>query len=153
IKGAKRLGSTSLTECLVFGARSGRHAAEFAAGSSQGSETAALEQARSEESRLAKLRGKHGGEKIAQIRRELNHATESGCGVFREEESMRAALDTIVQLKGRYADIGLSDTSQIFNTEVVHALELGNMLDVAEAVAVSAVGPRRARWAHARRAS
>src|SRR5262249_53763915 len=150
INGANRLGSNSLTECLVFGARSGHAAAEFAAGSSQGSEAGALEQARSEEARLAKLRGKHGGEKIAQIRRELNHATESGCGVFREEESMRAALDTIVQLKGRYADIGLSDTSQIFNTEVVQALELGNMLDVAETVALSAVERRESRGAHTR---
>src|SRR5258705_8502091 len=103
INGANRLGSNSLTECLVFGARSGRAAAEFAAGSSAGSETSALEQGRSEAARLAKLRGKHGGEKIAQIRRELKHGTESGCGVFREEDSMRSTLDTVTQLKGRFA--------------------------------------------------
>jgi fumarate reductase flavoprotein subunit len=150
INGANRLGSNSLTECLVFGARAGKAAAEFAAGSSAGSETSALEQARSEEARLAKLRGKHGGEKIAQIRRELNHATESGCGVFRDEDSMRAAFETIVSLKGRYADVGLSDTSQIFNTEIVQALELGNMLDVAEAVALSALERRESRGAHTR---
>jgi fumarate reductase flavoprotein subunit len=150
INGANRLGSNSLTECLVFGARSGHAAAEFAAGSSAGSEAGALEQARSEEARLAKLRGKHGGEKIAQIRRELNHATESGCGVFREEDSMRAALDTVTQLKGRFADVGLTDTSAIFNTEVVQAFELGNMLDVAEAVALAALQRRESRGAHTR---
>jgi fumarate reductase flavoprotein subunit len=150
INGANRLGSNSLTECLVFGARSGRAAAEFAKGSSSGDEKAALDQARSEESRLERLRGKHGGEKIAQIRRELNLAMESGCGVFREEESMRAGLDSVVQLKGRYADIGLSDRSLIFNTEVVQAMELGNMIDVAEAVVLSAVNRRESRGAHTR---
>ena len=150
INGANRLGSNSLTECLVFGARSGRAAVQFSNGSSTGDEKNALEQARSEEARLERLRGKHGGEKIAQIRRELNLATESGCGVFREEESIRASLDTIVQLKGRYADIGLTDRSQIFNTEVVQAIELGNMLDVAEAVALSALHRRESRGAHTR---
>jgi fumarate reductase flavoprotein subunit len=150
INGANRLGSNSLTECLVFGARSGRAAALFAKGSASGDEKNALEQARSEEGRLERLRGKHGGEKIAQIRRELNLAMESGCGVFREEESMRAGLDSVVQLKGRYADIGLSDKSLIFNTEVVQALELGNMIDVAEAVVLSAVNRRESRGAHTR---
>ncbi len=150
INGANRLGSNSLTECLVFGARSGRAAAAFARGSSTGDEKNALDQARSEEARLDRLRGKHGGEKIAQIRRELNLATEAGCGVFREEESMRAGLDTVVQLKGRYADVGLSDRSLIFNTEVVQALELGNMLDVAETVVLSAVNRRESRGAHTR---
>jgi len=150
INGANRLGSNSLTECLVFGARSGRAAAEFSKSSMAGDERNALDQARSEEARLERLRGKHGGEKIAQIRRELNLATESGCGVFREEESLRAGLDTVVQLKGRYADIGLSDRSLIFNTEVVQALELGNMLDVAEAVVLSAVNRRESRGAHTR---
>jgi succinate dehydrogenase/fumarate reductase flavoprotein subunit len=150
INGANRLGSNSLTECLVFGGIAGAHAAGFAKGSSAGNEKAALEQARSEEVRLERLRGKHGGEKIAQIRRELNLATESGCGVFREEESMRAGLDSIMQLKGRYADIGLSDKSTIFNTEVVQALELGNMLDVAETVALSALHRRESRGAHTR---
>ena len=150
INGANRLGSNSLTECLVFGARSGRAAAQYAAGSASGDEKNALDQARSEEGRLERLRGKHGGEKIAQIRRELNLATESGCGVFREEESMRAGLDTVVQLKGRYADVGLTDRSLIFNTEVVQALELGNMLDVAETVVLSAVNRRESRGAHTR---
>jgi fumarate reductase flavoprotein subunit len=150
INGANRLGSNSLTECLVFGARAGEAAAKFAAGSSAGPDAAALEQARSEEARLARLRGKHGGEKIAQIRRELCHATETGCGVFREEESLRAALDTVTQLKGRFADVGLSDQSAIFNTEVVQALELGHMLDVAETVVLSALHRRESRGAHTR---
>ncbi len=150
INGANRLGSNSLTECLVFGARAGRAAVEFSKGSTSGDEKNALDQARSEEGRLERLRGKHGGEKIAQIRRELNLATESGCGVFREEESIRSGLDTVVQLKGRYVDVGLTDRSLIFNTEVVQALELGNMIDVAETVILSALHRRESRGAHTR---
>ncbi len=87
---------------------------------------------------------------MAQLRRELNLAMESGCGVFREEESMQANVDTVTQLKGRYADLGLSDPSAVFNTEVVQALELGNMLDVAETVSVAALQRRESRGAHTR---
>ena len=125
-------------------------ATAFVKGSSDGNEAALVEQARSEEARIEKLRGKHGGEKIANIRRELNVAMESGCGVFREQDSMQATVETIAQLKGRYADVGLGDTSRVFNTEIVNALELGNMLDVAEVVAVSATARTESRGAHTR---
>lgn len=150
INGANRLGSNSLTELLVFGRRSGEASVRFAREVSDGNESALLEQARGEERRLEALRNKVGGEKIAHIRRDLNLAMESGCGVFREENSMQATADAVAQLKGRYADIGLSDRSKIFNTEVVQALELGHMLDVAEAVAVSAVARKESRGAHTR---
>ncbi len=150
INGANRLGSNSLTELLVFGRRSGEAAVRFSREVTDGNESALLEQARGEERRLEALRNKVGGEKIAHIRRDLNLAMESGCGVFREENSMQATADAVAQLKGRYADIGLSDRSMIFNTEVVQALELGHMLDVAEAVAVSAVARKESRGAHTR---
>ena len=150
INGANRLGSNSLTECLVFGANSGIAAVQFAAGASDGNESDLVEQARAEEGRIQALRAKHGGEKMAQLRRELNLTMESGCGVFREGESMQANVDSVTQLKGRYADLGLSDSSLVFNTEVVEALELGNMLDVAEAVSVTALERRESRGAHTR---
>jgi fumarate reductase flavoprotein subunit len=150
INGANRLGSNSLTECLVFGARSGLAAVEFARNAPDTAEAAVREQVRAEEKRLENLRGKSGGEKIAQLRREMNDAMESGCGVFREESSMKAAVDKIAELKGRFTDVGLSDTTRVFNTEVVQALELGNMLDVAETVALSALRRRESRGAHTR---
>jgi fumarate reductase flavoprotein subunit len=150
MNGANRLGSNSLTECLVFGARAGLAAVEFARGANDGAERTLAEQARAEAGRLDALRGKHGGERIAQIRRELNTAMERGCGVYREESEMAHAVRTIAQLKGRYADLGLEDTSRVFNTEIVAALELGNMLDVAEAVALAALQRRESRGAHTR---
>ncbi|MEE9279825.1 MAG: FAD-binding protein, partial [Myxococcota bacterium] len=150
INGANRLGSNSLTECLVFGARAGQAAVDFTRGAAEGDETPLLEQARGEEGRIETLRSKVGGEKIAHIRRELTLTMESGCGVFREEDSMRATLDTVTQLKGRFADIGLEDGSKVFNTEIVQALELGAMLDVAEAVTVSALQREESRGAHTR---
>ena len=150
INGANRLGSNSLTECLVFGRRAGLAATGFAADSSEGTESHLVEQARAEEGRLEALRGKVGGEKISQIRREMNDAMESGCGVFRDQASMDATVQSLVQLKGRYADIGLSDRSRIFNTEIIQAMELRNMLDVAEAVAFTAAKRTESRGAHTR---
>ncbi len=150
INGANRLGSNSLTECLVFGARAGEHAAKFAAGTSDGNEAALIEQAKAEAARVETLRNKKGGEKIAQLRREMNSAMESGCGVFREESSMESTFKTITELKGRFADIGLEDSSQVFNTELIAAFELGNMLDVAETVALAALHRKESRGAHTR---
>jgi fumarate reductase flavoprotein subunit len=151
INGANRLGSNSLPECLVFGKRAGEHAVKFSqSGASAGREQALVEQAKAEEGRLQTLRNKKGGEKLANIRRELNSAMEAGCGVFREEASLQACVHSVRQLKGRYADIGISDSSRIFNTEIVQALELGNMLDVAEAVSVGAAARKESRGAHTR---
>jgi fumarate reductase flavoprotein subunit len=150
INGANRLGSNSLTECLVFGKRAGEAAVRFAKGSSNGRENALVEQATAEGARIDKMRGKHGGEKISQIRREMNDAMERGCGVFREESEMRNTVRTMAELKGRYTDLGLADHSRVFNTEIVTALELGNMLDVAEAVAIAALERRESRGAHTR---
>ncbi len=150
INGANRLGSNSLTECLVFGARAGLVAAEFARGSEEGDERDLLDQARHEADRIESLRGKQGGDRIAQIRREMASVMEQGCGVFREGSTIRSTLETIAQLKGRYADLGLQDTSRVYNTEIIAALELGNMLDVAETVAVSAVHRKESRGSHTR---
>ncbi len=150
INGANRLGSNSLTECLVFGRRAGQSAARFVGETSEGTESVLVEQARAEAGRLDALRGKVGGEKISQIRREMNTAMESGCGVFRDQTSMDSTVQTLAELKGRYADIGLSDRSRVFNTEIVQAMELRNMLDVAEAVAFTAAKRPESRGAHTR---
>jgi fumarate reductase flavoprotein subunit len=150
LNGANRLGSNSLTECLVFGARAGEHAVGYARGTDAGNEDHLRSQVEEEAARVEALRGRQkGGEKLVQIRREMQSALEEGCGVYREQTSMRAAVQTLAQVKGRYADIALEDSSKVFNTELIAALELGNMLDVAEAVAVAAAERKESRGAHA----
>ena len=152
LNGANRLGSNSLTECLVFGARAGRHATRAAHGSSAGSEPALRRQGEDEQARIDALRGKRrGGEKLSRIRTDLNRAMESGFGVYREEASMRVSVGEVAQLKGRFADVALEDASKVFNTELIAALELGNMLDIAETIARSAHARQESRGAHTRR--
>jgi succinate dehydrogenase/fumarate reductase flavoprotein subunit len=75
---------------------------------------------------------------------------ERGCGVFREQSEMDQTVRVIVDLKKRYVDLGLSDKSRVFNTELIGALELGSMLDVAEAVALGAAARKESRGAHTR---
>jgi fumarate reductase flavoprotein subunit len=152
LNGANRLGSNSLTECLVFGARSGRAAVAHAQGASDGDEADLRRQAEEEAARIDALRGRRkGGERIAQIRKELANALEDGCGVYRESASMDAACQAIAQLDARYEDVSLDDQSTVFNTEVVAALELRNMLDVGRTVAVSAAQRKESRGAHTRK--
>jgi fumarate reductase flavoprotein subunit len=150
LNGANRLGSNSLTECLVFGARAGQHAVRFAKGASAGSEAALLEQAKSEAARLDAIRGqKRGGETLAGVRQALNTAMEDGTGVYREQGSMQKAVGDVAALKQRFEQVSLSDPSQVFNTELTSLFELRNLLDVAEAVALAAVSRKESRGAHA----
>ncbi len=150
LNGANRLGSNSLTECLVFGARAAEHAVRFIGGASEGEEAPLRRQAEDEAGRIEALRGRQGGsEKLSQVRSEMQGAMEDGCGVYREQGPMRAAVQTLAQVKSRFADVALEDTSKVFNTELIAALELENMLDVAESVAVAAAERRESRGAHA----
>jgi len=150
MNGANRLGSNSLTECLVFGARTGQKAIAYARGASAGSEAPLLRQAQEEAARIEELRGRRkGGEKIAQIRREMQKTMEEGCGVYREQESMHASVRVMAQLRGRVSDLHLEDASKVFNTEILTALELANMVDVAETIALAAAARRESRGSHA----
>ncbi len=149
INGANRLGSNSLTECLVFGAAAGRHAMQYSAGSDDGNEAALVAEAEEEAARVENLRGKKkGGEKISAIRRELNNVMEDACGVYRRQETMQAGVGQTAQLRSRVADLRLEDDSKVFNTELITALELTNMVEVAEVLAVSAAHRKESRGAH-----
>ena len=109
-------------------------------------------QGEDEAARIDALRGKQkGGEKLSRIRSDLHHAMESGCGVYRVQETMDETVRAVAQIKGRYADLALDDSSMVCNTELIAALEMGNMLDVAEAVAISAAMRKESRGAHTRR--
>lgn len=150
LNGANRLGSNSLTECLVFGARAGTTALDYASGTDGCNEARMRSQVADEAERLDSLRGrKKGGERISQIRNEMNLTMERGCGVYREQESMAQTAREMGQLRGRVSDLGLQDESKVFNTELISALELHNMVEVAESVALAAHQRKESRGAHA----
>ena len=150
LNGANRLGSNSLTECLVFGARAAVCAVKEARGSSAGNEGALVQQAEADGARIGALRGrKRGGETLAGIRHDMNLAMEAGLGVYREQASMQKAVRDVADLKRRFENVSLSDASTVFNTELLAALELANLLDVAESVSTAAAQRKESRGAHA----
>ena len=149
LNGANRLGSNSLTECLVFGASAGINALDFAKGSDAGNDSALTAQAEEEAARIEEFRGSHRGEeKISAVRKELNLSMESGCGVYREQESMQKCVEEVDALKERAQQLKLDDSSKVFNTELIAALELVAMVDVAESLVNSAVLRKESRGAH-----
>jgi len=151
INGANRLGSNSLTELLVFGARAGRTAAAYAA-TARPAGAGARAQAIDEERRLGGdlLGGGRRGERVAALRTEMQRALEAGAGIYRDATGLERAAATIAELKVRVGDAFLDDHSLTFNTEVTALLELENMLDVAEAIVHSALARRESRGAHQR---
>jgi fumarate reductase flavoprotein subunit len=151
INGANRLGSNSLTECLVFGARAGRAAAAYAA-EQQAPSGHILAQAMDEQRRLETqfLRKSGGHERIATLREDMQKTTEESAGIYRTGMALLAATETLRTLQGRFRNIALDDHSQTFNTELVAALELSCMLDVAETIVQSALHRTESRGAHQR---
>jgi fumarate reductase flavoprotein subunit len=152
INGANRLGSNSLTELLVFGARAGHNAAAFAADNPHFNRAEIDKQAADEQKRIADrfIRKTSGKERLVTIRSEMNQAMEAGCGIYRTEQSVRQACDKIAELRERFNDVVIDDHSLSFNTELTSALELDFMLDVALAVTHSALERRESRGSHQR---
>jgi fumarate reductase flavoprotein subunit len=151
INGANRLGSNSLPECLVFGARAGRAAAEFAVGQKEPNGSV-LAQATDELLRLEKqyLFKTGGRERIATLREEMQKTVESGAGIYRQESSLKQAIQKLHELQERYQNVGLDDHGHTFNTELISALELGFMLDVAQSIVECALHRTESRGAHQR---
>jgi fumarate reductase flavoprotein subunit len=151
INGANRLGSNSLPECLVFGARAGRaaalHAAEQNAPNAKVLAQASDEQRRLETQFLHKTGGR---EHISTIREEMQTTVEKSAGIYREEASLTKGTNNLRELQERYHDINLDDRSRTFNTELEAALELGFMLDVAESIVQCALHRTESRGAHQR---
>jgi len=152
INGANRLGSNSLPELLVFGARAGKRAATFALDHPEVNRTALEAQARDEQQRIANdfIRKEGGTERIGTLRAEMTQAMEAGAGIFRDEASLRETCGRLASLRERFSHIHLDDRSLSFNTELTSALELDFMLDVADAVAHSALARTESRGSHQR---
>ena len=152
LNGGNRLGSNSLTELLVFGTRAGRAAAAYATSASVPAAAKVQALAADEQRRLDRQFFKKDGgkERIAAIRQEMQKAMEEGAGIYRDEEKMQQACNTLRTLRERFKNIIIEDRGTTFNTEVMNALELDYMLDVAEAVANSALKRKESRGSHTR---
>ncbi len=152
INGANRLGSNSLTELLVFGARAARAAVRFGSEIGEITSDKLVAQAEQEQRRIRErfFEPGKGTESIAGLRIELTETMESGAGIYRTDESLRASCDKIRELKERFQQLELADHSLTFNTELTTALELESMLDVSEALAHSALSRTESRGSHQR---
>ena len=152
LNGANRLGSNSLTELLVFGKRAAANAVQYARGvSSAANETEIQAQADKVEAKVRELVQRSGGtESIAGIRKEMADSLENGAGIYRTEETLQQTCDTIRDLRKRYRGIELHDKSNVFNTDLFQALELGNLLELAQTVAEGALARKESRGSHQR---
>ena len=154
INGSNRLGSNSLGEILVYGARAGKAAIEYIQnGAGDGNRNHLLALAADEERRLEEnfLNKSDGTERIARLREEMQKTMETGCGIYRERASLEASAAKIRELQERFPHVGLDDHGRTFNTQLTQALELGFMLDVAETIVHSALHREESRGAHQRR--
>ena len=151
INGANRLGSNSLTEILVFGARAGKAAAAFAA-EQAGVSPSLVSQADDEQRRLEEgfLRKRGGRERMATLRAEMHQIMEESAGIYRTETVLKDGAEKLRRLQERFRELSLDDDSYTFNTELTAALELSYMLDVAQAIVQSALERRESRGSHQR---
>jgi fumarate reductase flavoprotein subunit len=151
INGANRLGSNSLTELLVFGARAGKAAAAFASDQKE-TKPSVLAQAPDEQRRLEEqfLFKTGGGERIADVRQLMQEAMEESAGIYRDASALERAEKKLQQLQERFRDIALEDHSYTFNTELTSALELSYMLDLAQVIVGSALHRQESRGSHQR---
>jgi succinate dehydrogenase flavoprotein subunit len=151
INGANRLGSNSLTEILVFGARAGKAAAAFAA-EQAGASPSLVSQAQDEQRRLEEgfLQKRGGRERIATLRAEMHQIMEESAGIYRTETVLKDGAEKLRRLQERFRELSLDDDSYTFNTELTAALELSYMLDVAQAIVQSALERRESRGSHQR---
>jgi len=156
INGANRLGSNSLTELLVFGARAGQSAAQYATDQSgkEGVSEPLTEALLADEGRHIEktyFSGRNGKtDTIATIRQEMHKAMEDGAGIYRTEESLKTSQGIIKQLEERLQKVSIRDDTFTFNTELVSAIELSYMLEVAETIIQSALQRTESRGSHQR---
>ena len=148
VHGANRLGTNSLVDILVFGRRAGQNAAAYAGSADWPALPADPEgRARAE---LEGIRHNAGSESIADIRREMRSMMMDNVGVFRTAEMLDEAIARLRTLKERFSHSSIMDKGQRWNTELLEAWELGCLLDLAEATAVTAQARQESRGAYFR---
>jgi fumarate reductase flavoprotein subunit len=149
IHGANRLGSNSLVEIVVFGRVAGESAADYARSAHSVRDMQASAEASAK--RFSSLLTNQDGERVATLRDEMRDSMEAGVGIYRTADGMRATCAKLGELRSRYRrGVKLDDRARAFNTEWLTTIELGFMLEVAEAMAHSALARRESRGAHMR---
>ncbi|PBC79429.1 succinate dehydrogenase subunit A [Streptomyces sp. TLI_235] len=148
VHGANRLGTNSLLDINVFGRRAGLAAAEFAANNEfvpLPENPAALVQ-----DLVDALRESTGTESVAQIRKEMQESMDANASVYRTGDTLKQAVADIAALRERYKNVAIQDKGERFNTDLLEAIELGNLLDLAEVTVVSALAREESRGGHYR---
>jgi succinate dehydrogenase / fumarate reductase, flavoprotein subunit len=150
VHGGNRLGANSLLDTLIFGRRSGVDAAERAKGRDQTHVSHSLLQ--DEEALISEVVGRENGSgrRVSEIRRELGDTMDKHVAVFRDAEGIQSALETVQRLKEEWKTCYIDDKGQVFNQDVLGALELGYMLDCAECACVGALHRTESRGAQFR---
>jgi succinate dehydrogenase / fumarate reductase flavoprotein subunit len=148
VHGANRLGTNSLVDLVVYGRRSGRAMAQYALEHPFQEIPPSPEAAVQAE--IEALLARPRGEPWVKIRDAMQSTMMDDCGVYRTGESLTRARDTIAALKGRYKALGVADKGTVFNTGLLEILELGCLLDLAEATVACALARTESRGAHSR---
>ncbi|GAA2707937.1 MULTISPECIES: succinate dehydrogenase flavoprotein subunit [Streptomyces] len=148
VHGANRLGTNSLLDINVFGRRAGIAAAEY----SQKADFVELPEdpASLVVEQVERLRNSTGTERVAELRKELQETMDANVMVFRTEQTIKMAVEKIAELRERYKNVAIQDKGKRFNTDLLEAIELGNLLDLAEVMAVSALARKESRGGHYR---
>ena len=149
VHGANRLGTNSLLEAVVFGERAGRAALEYAKNINHASINESHEKTKVLEL-FENVFQREGKESYNDIRNEMKVIMTENCGVFRDEHRLTVCIETIKKLKERYKRGKITDKGKLFNTEIYEILELGNMLGMAEIIAVGALNRKESRGGHSR---
>ena len=148
VHGSNRLGTNSLLDINVFGKRAGIAAAEYA----KTAELVDLPESPETEvvDMLEKMRTSDGTERIAAIRKDLQDLMDANVQVFRTDETLRAALDEIAKLRERYNNVGIQDRGKRYNLDLLEAVELGFLLELAEVISTAAIHRKESRGGHFR---
>ena len=151
LNGANRLGSNSLIELLVFGRRAALSAIEHVRGVPAANTAALNARAEETQARIRELFSRTDGtESMSGLRREMMDTMEKNVGIYRTEEGLQEGVNKIHELRERYRHVILNDKTSVFNTDLFQVLELGSMLDCAEAVTVGALARKESRGSHQR---
>ena len=151
LHGANRLGSNSTTECLVWGKITGDEAAKYASKHKAIPSPPKAAMLKDEEARVFSRFSPDGKESAYALRRELQRTMDSKVGVFRTGTDLKAALDKIQEIKRQLPGIKVKDRGRIYNTDLLSALEVDNLLDLAEIIVAGALARTESRGAHSRR--